>query len=143
MMNQPLRNARGARLEGGFQRAPDTPGPYWPRGRGDYFGPMKAVLPPPTRLAVRFRLNEVGPLLSLAVLSVFGYGFVALADEVTEGETHAVDRALLLALRDPSNPANPLGPSWLEEAARDVTGLGGYTILTFLTVAAAGVPQDG
>jgi undecaprenyl-diphosphatase len=99
---------------------------------------MKAVLAPATRLAVRFRLNEVGPLLSLAVLSVFGYGFVALADEVTEGETHAVDRALLLALRDPANPANPLGPSWLEEAARDVTGLGGYTILTFLTVAAVG-----
>jgi undecaprenyl-diphosphatase len=99
---------------------------------------MKAVLAPATRLAVRFRLNEVGPLLSLAVLSVFGYGFVALADEVTEGETHAVDRALLLALRDPSNPANPLGPSWLEEAARDITGLGGYAILTLLTVAAVG-----
>jgi undecaprenyl-diphosphatase len=58
-----------------------------------------------------------------------GWGFFKIADEVVEGETHALDQKLLLALADPQNPSNPLGPSWLEEAARDITGLGGYAML--------------
>ena len=32
----------------------------------------------------------------------------------------------------------PLGPRWLVEAGRDVTALGGVTVLTLMTVAAAG-----
>jgi undecaprenyl-diphosphatase len=96
---------------------------------------MKALLAPASRLAILLRLNELGPLLTLGFLSISAWGFVAVASEVLEGDTHAVDRTLLLALRDPQNPANPLGPSWLEEAARDITGLGGYAILTLLTVA--------
>src|ERR687890_2828312 len=96
---------------------------------------MTPPLPPPPRLWLRLRLNEVGPLLSLSACGFFAWAFITLADEVQEGETHALDSEFLLALRDPQNPANPLGPSWLEEAARDITGLGGYTILTLLTVA--------
>jgi undecaprenyl-diphosphatase len=96
---------------------------------------MTWIIAPATRLAVRLRLNELGPLLTLGILSVSAWGFVRLADEVTEGDTHAVDVALLMALRDPQNPSNPYGPSWLEEAARDITGLGGYAVLTLLTLA--------
>jgi undecaprenyl-diphosphatase len=96
---------------------------------------MKALIAPATRLAVRLRLNELGPLLTLGMLSISAWGFVKIADEVVEGETHALDQRLLLALRDPQNRANPLGPSWLEDAARDITGLGGYTILSLLTAA--------
>ncbi|MGG5818447.1 phosphatase PAP2 family protein [Falsiroseomonas sp. HW251] len=72
----------------------------------------------------------------LAVLLVAGalWGFVALAGEVMEGETLAFDRALLLALRDPANPADPLGPSWLREVGRDMTALGGIAVLTLLTI---------
>jgi len=96
---------------------------------------MKTLLAPATRLAVLLRLNELGPLLTLGVLTVSAWGFVKIASEVIEGDTRTFDRTLLLALRDPQNPANPIGPSWVEEAARDITGLGGYTILTLLTVA--------
>ncbi|WP_210496184.1 phosphatase PAP2 family protein [Microvirga antarctica] len=96
---------------------------------------MDFMIAPATRLWLRFRLNEIGPLLSLAGFGFFAWAFIALADEVREGETHALDRALLLALRDPQNPANPLGPSWLEEAARDITGLGGYAVLSIVTLA--------
>ncbi|QRM29497.1 phosphatase PAP2 family protein [Microvirga sp. VF16] len=96
---------------------------------------MNSLLAPATRLWLRLRLNEIGPLLSLSACGFFAWAFISLADEVREGETHAIDSQLLLALRDPQNPANPLGPSWIEEAARDITGLGGYAILTFLTLA--------
>jgi undecaprenyl-diphosphatase len=97
---------------------------------------MKALLTPASRLWFRLRLNEIGPLLSFAGCGFFAWAFVAVADEVREGETHALDSRLLMALRDPQNPANPLGPSWLEESARDITGLGGYAILTIMTLAA-------
>jgi undecaprenyl-diphosphatase len=96
---------------------------------------MKTLLAPATRLWLRLRLNEIGPLLSVSACGFFAWAFIALADEVREGETHALDSQLLLALRDPQNPANPLGPSWIEESARDITGLGGYAILTLLTLA--------
>lgn len=97
---------------------------------------MKRFLSPITGLWFRLRLNEVGPLLSLATCGFFAWAFIELADEVFEGETHAFDSEILLALRNPQDIANPLGPSWLEEAARDFTGLGGYAILTMLTAAA-------
>jgi undecaprenyl-diphosphatase len=71
---------------------------------------MKALLTPASRLWFRLRLNEIGPLLSFAGCGFFAWAFVAVADEVREGETHALDSRLLMALRDPQNPANPLGP---------------------------------
>jgi len=95
--------------------------------------PMHALITPATRLWLRLRLNELGPLLSLAAFGFFAWAFMELAGDVREGDTHALDSRLLLALRDPSNLANPLGPPWLEEAARDITGLGGYAILTIVT----------
>jgi undecaprenyl-diphosphatase len=76
-------------------------------------------------------------LVALLVLSGFAWGFVQLADEVVEGETDAFDTALLLALRNPADPSDPLGPGWVEEFARDVTALGGVGILVFMTVAVA------
>lgn len=40
-----------------------------------------------------------------------------------------IDEAMLMALR---TPGDPIGPAWLEEAARDVTALGSFTVLTIL-----------
>jgi undecaprenyl-diphosphatase len=87
------------------------------------------------RLWLRLRLNETGPLISLAALSLFAWGFIELAGEVLEGDTATVDRAILLGLRETGNPANPIGPSWFEEGARDITALGGHVVLTIVTLA--------
>jgi undecaprenyl-diphosphatase len=57
---------------------------------------------------------------------------------MVEGELHAIDRAILLALRSPGNPADPIGPAWVQELGRDVTALGGNLMTTFVTVAAMG-----
>ncbi len=97
---------------------------------------MNTLLAPATRLWLRLRLNEVGPLISLSGFGLFAWAFIAVADEVREGETHAFDSAILLAMRNPQNLADPVGPSWVEESARDITGLGGYAILTIVTLAA-------
>ncbi len=64
--------------------------------------------------------------------------FAGLASEMLEGETLGFDRAVLLALRHPGAPYDPIGPRWMPEVARDVTGLGGNAILTFVTLAVAG-----
>ena len=95
----------------------------------------RPVLDRGKQLWLRLRLNEAVPLLSLAALSLFAWAFVEIADAVTEGDTHALDRAILLALRDGANLADPLGPSWVEEVGRDITALGGNAILTFVTLA--------
>jgi undecaprenyl-diphosphatase len=58
----------------------------------------------------------------------------ALADEVMEGGTRKLDRTLLLALRRPGD-LRPVGPPALLNAARDMTALGGPSVLTLLTVA--------
>ena len=54
------------------------------------------------------------------------------------GDTHAFDEAVLLALRTPGDPSDPVGPHWVEELGRDATALGGTGILTFVTLAVAG-----
>jgi len=97
---------------------------------------MDAFVTPVARLWLRLRLNEIGPFLSLAALAFFAWAFVELADDVTEGDTHVFDSAILLSMRNPADVADPLGPSWFEEAARDITGLGGYAVLTIVTLAA-------
>jgi undecaprenyl-diphosphatase len=63
---------------------------------------------------------------------------VELADDVFEGETRDFDEKVLLAFREDADREDPVGPAWLEEMARDVTGLGGIVVLTFTTLAVAG-----
>lgn len=77
-------------------------------------------------------------LLVLALIAGIVWGFVELADDVMEGETKALDRALLLALRNPLDSADPLGPHWVEELGRDLTALGGVGILTLFTFSILG-----
>lgn len=74
--------------------------------------------------------------LVLAVAALLA--FAGIAAEMLEGETLGFDRAVLLALRHPDAPYDPIGPRWVTEVARDVTGLGGNAILFFVTLAVAG-----
>jgi len=72
-------------------------------------------------------------LLVLLLASSGLLGFTILASEVSEGETHAFDEALLLALRTSGNTSDPIGPRWVEAVFRDVTSLGGPTVITLIT----------
>jgi undecaprenyl-diphosphatase len=73
-------------------------------------------------------------LLIVALLLVFG----VVANEMSDGETRAFDNAVLLAMRNPANHADPIGPRWFEEAVRDVTSLGSMSVLTIIVFGTAG-----
>ncbi|HKR24583.1 MAG TPA: phosphatase PAP2 family protein [Allosphingosinicella sp.] len=66
------------------------------------------------------------------------FAFLRLGSEIMEGETFALDRWLLLALRSASDSSVPAGPGWLLEAMVDITALGGVSVLTVITIIAAG-----
>lgn len=66
------------------------------------------------------------------------WAFVELADAVEDGESREFDQAILLAMRDASDPEALMGPPWLEQAALDITALGGTTVLALLTLATLG-----
>ena len=83
------------------------------------------------RLLDRIPLIEPAVLVLLAIAAASLWGFIKIADEVVDGETHAFDRWMVRALRDPANVADPIGPEWVEEMARDATALGGLGWLTF------------
>ena len=85
-------------------------------------------------MAGHLRLNEAMPLLTVCLIGLLGWGFLSLADVVQEGESLRLDRAILLAMRSAADPHMPIGPGWVQEAARDVTGLGGMFVLTAITL---------
>lgn len=72
--------------------------------------------------------------LFLAGLLVLAFGYIA--EEVIERDATKFDESVLQALRTPGDNSDPIGPAWLEEAARDVTALGSYTVLSIIVVAA-------
>lgn len=74
----------------------------------------------------------------MAGLALTVWAFIEVADEVVEGESHATDTKLLLALRNADDLSDPIGPSWVEEIGRDFTALGGVGVLTLLTCSVAG-----
>ena len=78
--------------------------------------------------------------IALAVLAVGTasmWGFIEIAEEVFEGDTQAFDHWVLGIMRDSANPADPIGPRWVEEMARDATALGGIAWITFTTIVIA------
>lgn len=78
-------------------------------------------------------------LLIMPVVLVVGiWGFAAVTDEVLEGEAIRFDDWAILALRDPHDPARPIGPAWLGNIARDITSLGSGAVLTIFTLIVAG-----
>lgn len=91
-----------------------------------------------TRQSVLKRLPELTILILVVLVAGGIWLFVGIADEVAEGDTHAVDKTVLLSLRAPDNPAQPLGPPWVEETARDITALGSFSVLGLLTLTACG-----
>ena len=90
-----------------------------------------------SRALVWLGAHELGMVLLLFVIGAGIWGFGVLASEVQEGETSSFDRRIILAMRH-SNDLTPRGSRSFQEAARDVTGLGGVTILGLITAMAVG-----
>jgi undecaprenyl-diphosphatase len=76
--------------------------------------------------------------IALLLLGIGAVAFLAFSGIVMDGGTQALDERLLLAMREPGDPNDPLGPAWVEELFRDFTALGGVGVLSLLTLSAAG-----
>jgi undecaprenyl-diphosphatase len=94
-------------------------------------GPMSEIL--------RNLLRRIESRALILVIAAAGalWAFFGIAGEVAEGETLAIDKHILLALRNPADLSDPIGSRSFEEAMRDVTGLGGVTVVVMVTLVGA------
>lgn len=83
-------------------------------------------------LLTRLGQIELRVLIPLLIVVGGAWCFIAIADEVLEGDTQRFDERVIRALRQPDDPSMPIGPPLLAEAARDVTALGGVAVLVLL-----------
>lgn len=91
----------------------------------------------PRARAIGRVLRREWPALAMLLTLLTGvWAAIELTDEVTDGTTRRIDRALLLAFR--TGAGDLAGPAWVQEMMRDFTSLGGVGILTFITVAVVG-----
>ncbi|MER0237130.1 phosphatase PAP2 family protein [Fulvimarina sp. MAC8] len=80
---------------------------------------------------------ELKALIAILTAACGIWAFIALAGEVLEGDTQALDEDILLLMRSAVDPQEPLGPPWLEVLGRDMTAFGGTGVLIMVTAFAA------
>jgi undecaprenyl-diphosphatase len=89
-------------------------------------------------LAGRTLLLQRFTWIAAAILLIGALSFLWTAEEVMEGDTLRLDQRILMAMRVPGDPSQPIGPEWVEESFRDFTGVGGVAVLGLLTAATLG-----
>jgi len=89
------------------------------------------------RLWRALRTAEARVLAAIALAAAGVWGLLTLGGEVSEGETSAFDQRIIAALRVGGHPHQPIGPPWLTESLRDVSALGGTTLIVLATIVAA------
>lgn len=93
-----------------------------------------------SRLAERLHSLRAGVggrlLIAFFTISLALWALLTVGGEAMEGETRAFDQWAVLRLRNPLDLSDPIGPRVFEEAMRDITALGGFTVLTLITVVA-------
>ena len=86
----------------------------------------------------RFAKAEFVALGAVLVATLGVMTFIEVADDMTEADGRAFDQMVLDAMRPHPDPADAWGPWWLEEAAADITSLGGLSVLGLFAVIAVG-----
>lgn len=86
----------------------------------------------------RFGWGQFATLAALLVCAGGMLAFAGLMDSALDGDTRDFDEGLLLALRRPGDPADPIGPFWLEVMMRDFTALGSHAVLLLIGLVALG-----
>lgn len=99
---------------------------------------MKALLRGRLERFLAWRRSEPRTLELLLLFGLLLLGFVELSDEVVEGDTRGFDGKVLGLLRTQGDLADPIGPWWLEAMFKDITALGGASVLALLTAFAVG-----
>jgi undecaprenyl-diphosphatase len=78
------------------------------------------------------RLPEPRVLLALFLAASAIWTFLEIDAHFVAGRPNAIDTRILLAFRTESDPTDPLGPQWVEGAARDITALGSLGVLSLV-----------
>ena len=73
--------------------------------------------------------------IAIGALALLG---LAVASLMADGGSLGFDRSLMLALRTPGAPDDPLGPRWFEDVMRDMTALGGIGVVIGASLVFAG-----
>jgi undecaprenyl-diphosphatase len=81
---------------------------------------------------------ETATFLKLFISAVCAWVLVRLGGTIRKDGTHELDSSILRMLRRSDDPATPLGPKWLADAARDVTALGSGANLSLATAIVIG-----
>ncbi len=92
---------------------------------------------PPAIVDLFRRVEAVTLVVTLCVGTAL-WAFFAIASEMVEGDLHAFDMLIIHALRAPDGLSGPVGGSQIEFVMRDLTALGGVTVLTLVTVLVLG-----
>tara|TARA_R110002072_G_scaffold303094_1_gene493259 strand:+ start:72134 stop:72883 length:750 start_codon:yes stop_codon:yes gene_type:complete len=79
----------------------------------------------------RWKKTEVFGLLVMATGLVV---FVLLVSQLGQPSLQKFDEAIVRNLRSADNSATPIGPGWFKELTRDFTAMGGYGILSTITI---------
>lgn len=87
----------------------------------------------PEKLAQHRRMTR-SAIVVAGLLAALAIGFYALSRAVARGATEDFDRRAVIAMREPSDLSNPIGPRWVEELGRDFTALGGAAVVGLLTL---------
>lgn len=82
-------------------------------------------------------IRRVEALTLAVILTIAGalWAFVEIADDMMSGDLRAFDTAILLAFRTPDDLSIPIGGRFIAIAMRDLTALGGVTVLTIVSAA--------
>jgi len=81
---------------------------------------------------------ELSVLITLVVLLAGVWLFDTIAEGVVGRDPRYMDRQILLALREPGDPSDPIGPTGLEIMMRDFTALGGTAVTSLVTLSVVG-----
>ncbi len=82
--------------------------------------------------------HQLATVILIGIVAAGLFGFIELADEVTEGGSKQFDSAILLSMRNSDDLSDPIGPGWVEEMARDITALGSLLVLAGFTLFSVG-----
>lgn len=97
---------------------------------------VTGVLPAHARRVLsRLATTDLEVLVNALLIVLGAWTFIVVAQAVMEGDTRAIDEAIMRALRDEENPADAIGPPWVEDAVRDLTALGSNAVLTLGSLA--------
>lgn len=86
------------------------------------------------RRMLRIARTEIAAVTALFVVALGVMTFVEVADDMTEADGQAFDQAVLAWMQPVAG--EPRGPWWLQEAAADLTSLGGISVLGLFAVIA-------